>query len=409
MSFLGSLRRVVLIGATVLVVPLLCFGQGDSERPTFYWKDGLRVQSKTGSYQGKFGGRALLDVASFRQQQNLEDEVGTVDKHYEWRRLRLFHSGQVGNFKYKTSVEFAKEYVFIEDLYVELGRIPVVGNIRAGHFKEPFLLEMQSSSKHVVFMERGVTTIFSSGRNLGIMLHDQISDSDMYYQLGVFSNGAFDVVGKSSHIGYNAIGRISGLVAKNTDRTKFIHVGLGVKQSWLDLSDVKFSAQPESNMAHKYISSGVLSQIKSVTAFSTELVMQTGSLSLQSEVVHALAYFGGTNKEFSPYYFPACYGQVSYVLTGEARNYKNGNEGFVGLKPHKNAFEGGIGAWEVAARYSYGDLESQNIYGARMQNTTLGLNWYPNPIVRISTNYIFSHVDDLGRSNIWQMRLQVAI
>jgi len=133
-------------------------------------------------------------------------------------------------------------------------------------------------------------------------------------------------------------------------------------------------------MAAKYLSSGTLSEVKSVTAPSTELVIQSGNRSFQSELVQGLAYFDREHRENSPYYLPAVYAQLSYVLTGEGRNYKNGNSGFKGIKPEKNVVEdGGVGAWEIAVRYSYASLESQDIHGHLMRNTTIGLNWYPNP------------------------------
>jgi len=43
-----------------------------------------------------------------------------------------------------------------------------------------------------------------------------------------------------------------------------------------------------------------------------------------------------------------------------------------------------------------------------MNDLTAGLNWYMNPAVRVTFNYIYANVVDLGHANIFQMRFQVA-
>ena len=66
-----------------------------------------------------------------------------------------------------------------------------------------------------------------------------------------------------------------------------------------------------------------------------------------------------------------------------------------------------MGAWEAALRYSYLDLNDDDIHGHRVSDLTAGLNWYLNPNVRISCNYVYSDVQDSGFANIFQIRLQI--
>jgi phosphate-selective porin len=42
-----------------------------------------------------------------------------------------------------------------------------------------------------------------------------------------------------------------------------------------------------------------------------------------------------------------------------------------------------------------------------MNTVALGLNWYILPHVRIMANYILAHVNNLGDSDIFQLRFQI--
>ena len=105
----------------------------------------------------------------------------------------------------------------------------------------------------------------------------------------------------------------------------------------------------------------------------------------------------GAAKPIMDYVFNGGYLQVAYTLTGENRAYDKkfgtlsryyfGSQG-----PYENAFLvrdadgclcGGRGAWEVAYRYSYADLNagplsSGYVHGGIMQGHSFALNWYPN-------------------------------
>ena len=70
---------------------------------------------------------------------------------------------------------------------------------------------------------------------------------------------------------------------------------------------------------------------------------------------------------------------------------------------------GDLGAWELAARYSVVDLNFNSgiagantlaaagaIRGGRQESNTVGLNWYPNPILRFLFDYQHLNIDRLG-------------
>ena len=103
--------------------------------------------------------------------------------------------------------------------------------------------------------------------------------------------------------------------------------------------------------------------------------------------------------------FHGGYIQASYFLTGEHHpwNRKLGTLGRV--KPFENFFAvrdcnckiaRGKGAWEIAARYSYIDLNDEDIAAGSAESLTLGLNWYWNQNSRMQFNYINGDAEQAG-------------
>jgi phosphate-selective porin OprO/OprP len=130
-----------------------------------------------------------------------------------------------------------------------------------------------------------------------------------------------------------------------------------------------------------------------------------GPVSLQSEYVRAFVTRPNANRVD----FSSLYVQGSYFLTGEHRTYENATAVFGRVSPKHN-FEGigqGWGAWEIAARYSRLNLDDQPIFGGKLQDVTLGLNWYLNPNTRVMWNYVHADRIDTGGANIFQTRFQV--
>jgi phosphate-selective porin OprO/OprP len=50
----------------------------------------------------------------------------------------------------------------------------------------------------------------------------------------------------------------------------------------------------------------------------------------------------------------------------------------------------GLGAWELAVRYTYLDLSNKAIRAGRLDAMTLGLNWYLNTNAKIQFNYDYT-------------------
>ena len=96
--------------------------------------------------------------------------------------------------------------------------------------------------------------------------------------------------------------------------------------------------------------------------------------------------------DFAGYYISA-----GGFLTGESRPYNPRDGVWTGVKVRRpfSLTKGGLGAWELLARYSHMDLNDSDagILGGVEDNWTLGVNWYPNDYVMFKLNYIKAHID----------------
>jgi phosphate-selective porin OprO/OprP len=123
--------------------------------------------------------------------------------------------------------------------------------------------------------------------------------------------------------------------------------------------------------------------------------------------------------------FNGGYAEAAFTLTGESRSYVPGTGAYSAITPNRPAsLDGsGWGAWEIAARYSFMDLDDRigfadGAAGGKQTLYTVGLNWYANRNVRFMLNYVHGIIDkqrsatdatDIGaKFDALAMRAQVA-
>jgi len=376
----------------------------DSNTFKLYWKEGIRFDTPDKTFQMRIGGRIQNDWAFFDQDSSLEDAVGNWDEGTEFRRARLYMQGLV----YET-VEFKAQYDFaggdaeFKDVYLGLKGLPV-GRLRVGHFKEPFSLNELISDNHITFMEKALPNALVPARNTGIMINNHVLEDRMTCALGVFRET--DDFGSGEGDGkYNVTARLTGLPLYEDEGSALLHLGLAY--SHRNRGDtLSYSQRPESHLAQRLINTGSV-EVDDLDLVGAEVAMVYGPASLQVEYITAMVDdAAGSNPDFSGYYI-----QTSYFLTGEHRPYKLSDAVFSRVKP-KAGFpgqEGGIGAWEIAARYSHLDLYDGGINGGELDDVTVGLNWYLNPNARVMLNYVYADASDLydGAAHIMQTRFQI--
>jgi len=371
----------------------------------FKWDNGFKVKSADENFQFKFGGRIMLDHAFFSQNDALNDVYGNLltTSATEIRRARFFLSGVVyKNIEFKLDLGFEKGEVAFKDAYLGIKNIPVLGTLRLGNVKEPLRLEMLTSSKYITFMERSLLSDYSPTRNSGILIMNEFLEDRIGVQAGLFRNAGDNANDIMANNGYVFTGRLSGLPIK-TDKQLF-HLGLGYSYRKPSTGDYRISSRPEAHLSSKkYIDTELIENVDNLSMLNFETAFVTGPLLLQAE------YLITDLKADENYNFSSYYGQVSYFLTGEHKKYKSSYSGFDRVKPKRNFMgkDGGPGAWEVALRYSNSDLNSEDIFGGEQSDVTLGINWYLNPVTRITLNHVWGNVKDAGSISAFQARFQI--
>lgn len=337
----------------------------------------------------EFGGRMHLDWTWSTGDSAYDDDDGV-----EFRRTRLHVLGKLYDLvDYKIEFDFAGGDADYREVYLGI-KDTGAGDLKIGHFKEPFSLEEQTSSRHITFIERSVANAFVPTYNTGVMLSDVFAD-DMYtWQVGVFrdtdsfgnDNTGSDPDQRDAE--YAVTGRLAGTPIHDEDTV--LHVGIA--GSWRQADDrwVDYGARPEAHLINEIASTGDIAADQ-VLLGGLELAWVEGPLSLQGEYI--LSSVEGQDSaddaDFSGYYV-----EGSYFLTGEMRPYKISGARFDRVKPLENhTREGGSGAHQIALRYSSLDLDDGPSED-KLDDITLGYNWYVNPNVAVKVNYVHSEFED---------------
>lgn len=354
----------------------------------------------------KIGGRIHLDTAGFNQNDesrscfNAKNSTGV-------RRARIGVSGNyLEQFNYKLEADFASGgSVNMKDVYIETVKLPILSDIKAGHFKECYSLDNITSSNATWFMERSnisqsICASCVGDRNLGAMIGNGSKKEDWLWNVGVFENVADSAVKyqfDKPH-GYGLTLRYARLFWEDEANGGNLHLGTAYSYKVWDETSLGFFAKPEQGFAPSTLKTDSILGVDSFNAWEAELIWTYRSLGVQSEF-----YFLGLND--SLYNNPSVVGgyvQVGYWLTGEHYNYEKGRGSLGAVKPNcpfarrceDGRFLRSPGAWQLAYRFSWTDFSDlPGKMSGVLYDHTIGLNWQLGAHSRLMFNYILSNND----------------
>ena len=395
-------------------------------------KEAAAKEKAAGKPSVKAGGRMMVDWAAFDQNDTSVAQAGDFRKGTEFRRARLFLAGEAfDNIDYKIQFDFVGQTDF-KDVHATVKQLPCLGNVRVGHFKEPFSLENLTSSKYITFMERGLNNVFTPGYSIGLMAFDHTDDENMTMAVGVFTSTIehdppifpFDDFDDADGTALTTRWTFLPWYDEATHGRSLLHTGLCY--TYRDIPELipggderfRLRARPDSHLAGRVVDTGFLDDSERANAVDAEAAWVHGPWSVQSEYTW---YFLERSAVEDPT-FHGGYVYISYFLTGENRQYKRTKGAFDRVRPYQNFFRvrtddsnvcTGTGAWELGYRWSYLNLTDTGVRGGELHDHTFGLNWYLNPYTRVMLNYIHSETDDTdlgsgtGRVDLVQTRFQI--
>lgn len=374
-----------------------------------YWKNGLRLDSVDGNFKLQIFGRVQNDYTFWDSEEEITDELGETNSATEFRRARLGMGGTIyKNVVYKFEMDFANGVNNFADAFIQLNDAfcgPGI-NVRVGHFDEPFGLDRLTSSKYSTFTERGLQEAFVPARNTGVMFLGQAFENRLAWFAGAFrdANGAGDDLNNDSQGEHNLTGRVAGRPWVSESGTEFVHAGLAMSMRNPPNENVQYRSRPEVHTGPQFVDTGTIANMDNVFLTGLEGAAVFGPLSFQGEWV--MSSLTG-QRDAEDYDFDAQSIQASYFLTGENREYDAAGARMDRIKVKKNYGADGMGAWEVALRYSTIDLNDGDIEGHELDDWTLGLNWYLNPNTRVMFDVVRAERQDLPSIYAFTVRFMV--
>ena len=400
------------------------------------------VQFDTGLYDQPSPGNLATDLR--RSGPALGASASNVDLTHardlkngtDFRRARIGIDGVVyGDFDYRLIFDFGGTGVEntgqLYEAWAQYSGLKPF-HLRVGAFAPSIGLEDQGSTNAMPLLERSVVEDIARGLAAGdtrtaVALWGAgdrwlASGAITGRTIGVINTGTASAVPQTYGDQLGLVGRLAGTPLRGDDW--LVHLGVhgsyvlhpantGGPQATLGGSTalsaqtIAFSNTPELRVdGTKLINTGNIDASNAWSA-GLEFAVQKRNFYLQSE--YEQFGVGRTDPGLSDPSFHGFYVEGSWVLTGETRKYNTQTAAFDAPSvDHPFSLSGGgLGAFELAARYSDMDLNydaglvghapgANAIRGGEEQNWTVGLNWYPNSVVRFMVDYQNVRIDRLS-------------
>jgi len=337
-----------------------------------------------------YDGGAIRDVRA-----GIYGTIGVSDRHWGYNIAVATNA-----FDKRFEIEGQDNFRFVDyrlDVPVLSGSV-----LSVGKQKEPISMERLMTLVNLPFQERSsVVDAFLPQRNFGAQLSGTALHSRISWAGGLFNN--FIDSGQSIDNSTTSLtGRVTCLPFLTEDHSNLLHLGFAARVSDGD-QGYRYRTTPEFDNSPVFVDTDLIGGDRS-RQYDLEASWRHGPFWLAAEYVGAeVDSSAGGGLSFSGNRVSA-----SLILTGEMREYrfKSGTLGPVPVS--RSVREHGVGAWEIAARWSTINLTDGSVGGGEMDILSLAINWWLTPTAMVNWNYryIVNDKDGLdGRTSGAVLRL----
>lgn len=355
----------------------------------------------------ELSGFIQFDTAAFDQSPASMAAFGIINNQTKVRRARLALTGDIAaDVGYKLDADFSTpDSPTARDVFIDFKDRPVADRLVLGNTKVPFQLEALTSSKDFTFAERAPFFTFTPFRQLGIWVDGTYEDEMGTWSVAGFIVGKGGLVLNDSANGQGFAFRSTTLPWYEDNGRELLHIGLSYSFLVPYAKNVQYDSKLSffTNLEPGLVTPGVPVLVDTgnipangVNLFNFELAGSHGWLNYQTEITYALVdQIGGP-----PLIFYGGYAQLGWFLTGESKPYNRKTGVFDSVEPRESFFEGGWGAWELAVRGTYLNLNDKNISGGRLNSAEFVVNWYLSKSISMKFAYVRGFINNATNGNL---------
>jgi phosphate-selective porin OprO/OprP len=388
------------------------------DRPSIVFGEDINVDLK-GRVQ--FDGRWFdpqVDEEAFEVRTLRFGLKGDLTRHFDWEIEReieeLFDEGVTEDQIDLGVVQPRWRLAEWKDVYINWSTFDAI-RIKAGRFKMPFGLEQNTSVSDLDFAYRTAGSVkIAPGRDRGVMAYGELLGGSLLYEGGVFDddgdNGELEaerflLEGEDLEgLGPSYAARVIVEPFRRTPIRRLRGAEVGVAYTRAYVPEGLNSIQGEDVWGYNFFDRVYVKGRRQRIGLQWD--WSPGPTGFRAEWMQSREQRLGQsnrNEDLSDFIGTAWYTSATWILTGEDKDSD--------VPPERPLFRGGLGLFEIGARYDQLSFSSANTAGTAFRNprsdvllpnsvrtVTFGGNWLPVRWVKVVANAIRQSYEDVERT-----------
>ena len=358
----------------------------------------------------RLGAGFLYDGARYSQNAASEEQFDLVPL----TKVRDARFIIKGGFKFKRPITFSSGILYdtpthkflVRETGVMIDVPELSGDIFVGRTKEGFSLNKIMVGYAGWTMER--TEISDASVPIladGIKWLGYAPEKHLLWNVGAFADWLSEGQTFSTYE-HQFVGRVAWVPEENEDTV--LHIGVNLREGKVEDGQLQLRSRPEAYPAPYFVDTGKF-PAESTKMADLEVYYRPRSFLIGSEYFFQNVNSPQTGNPF----FHGGNVVMSWLPTGEVRAYNTRGGFFNQISPLRPVFQGGPGAWELVANFSYVDLDSGPVSGGKFWRFTPMVNWHMSDNVRLEFAYGYGSLDRFGIAGgitqFFQARIQLQL